>query len=163
MGITELLQAVKNTQKHAENVLFKKHLRLFSNATIDKMVREINAQIEPTIDCTACGNCCKNLEPGLTFDEIETLAGQKQMDLVEFKKSYIDFDGDALFLKAKPCMFLNQTVCGIYPNRPASCKDYPHLNQPNFKYKRNVWFNYTICPIVYLVVETLKAKTNFNR
>jgi len=156
-----MLVELKNPAKHTENVLFKKHLKQFYNNTIDNYVKEINAKVEPTIDCKACGNCCKKLEPGLQFEEIEILAEKKNMEVMAFKKQFVDFDGDALFLKAKPCTFLENTVCGIYNNRPASCADYPHLNQPNFKYKRNVWFNYTICPIVFLVIEELKVKTQF--
>lgn len=161
MNVNELLQKVKNTSKHAENVWFKKHLKNFKSAQIDTLVKEINHLVEPTIDCTQCGNCCKKLEPGLHFEEIETLAQQKKMDVMEFKNIYVDFDGQAQYLKAKPCMFLEETKCSIYHARPESCADFPHLNHPNFKYKRNVWSNYTICPIVYLVVEELKIKTAF--
>ncbi|MFN4083263.1 MAG: YkgJ family cysteine cluster protein [Bacteroidia bacterium] len=161
MNVNEILPKLKNPEKQSENVLFKKYLKQFTNTEVDIWVREITNLVEPNIDCTQCGNCCKKLEPGLQFEEIEILAQQKQMDVMEFKKQYVDFDGDALFLKAKPCTFLQNTVCGIYANRPASCADYPHLHQPNFKYKRNVWFNYTICPIVYVVVEKLKVKTAF--
>jgi hypothetical protein len=38
---------------------------------------------------------------------------------------------------------------------------YPHLEQDHFKYKKNVWSNYAICPIVFEVIEALKLEFKF--
>ena len=147
--------------KAAENIFFKKYLKQFPSTQIDPMVHQLYAEFTAKIDCTTCANCCSYLEPGIDEAEIERLAACQQMDPVDFKRAHVAFDGEALFLKAKPCMFLQEKKCGIYIDRPQACAAYPHLEQENFKYKRNVWSNYQICPIVFEVIEKLKNTLGF--
>jgi Fe-S-cluster containining protein len=111
----------------------------------------------------ACANCCKKLEPGLEASEIETLATLKQQEIDAFKQQYVAYDGEALYLQTKPCMFLDDCACTIYENRPAACAGYPHLNQPDMKFRRTLWENYSICPIVFNVLEQLKEELGFKR
>lgn len=142
-----------------ENKKFRKYLRNFSSAQIDPQVRKIYAEVSSQIDCTQCGNCCTQLEPGLTRDEAIELASCKGMKTEDFFAAHVLEERDEVaYLKAKPCIFLAEKKCSIYPKRPASCADYPHLNKPNFKYNRNVWVNAEICPIVFEVIEGLKKE-----
>lgn len=150
-------------QKSIENIFFKKYLRNFSSAEVDEKIHLLNENISTQIDCTACANCCKQLEPGLETGEIETLAAQKQLPAGIFREHYVAFDGEAQFLKTKPCMFLDQCRCSIYAHRPAACAAYPHLDGKDMKYKRALWSNYAICPIVFNVVEELKKELRFSR
>jgi Fe-S-cluster containining protein len=148
-------------QKNIENIFFKKHLRNYSSAIVDEKIHALNQQVSVQIDCTQCANCCKKLEPGLELDEIENLAAKKQMPEADFKAKYIGFDGEAQFLKTKPCLFLADCKCTIYEVRPAACAGYPHLDSKDLKYKRSLWSNYSICPIVFNVIELLKKELNF--
>lgn len=147
--------------KNIENMFFKKHLRNFKSEFIDQSIHSLNQQISPQIDCTTCANCCKKLEPGLEENEIVTLAHIKQIEPLVFKQQFVAFDGEAPFLKTKPCMFLNSCKCSIYDSRPNACAGYPHLDAKDMKYKRSLWSNYTVCPIVFNVIEALKLELNF--
>lgn len=147
--------------KQVETIFFKKHLQQYSSKEVDERIHRINKLIEKQIDCTACGNCCKKLEPGIDDTEMEQLALLQKMDVVTFKQNYIAYDGQSHFLKTKPCMFLCENKCSIYENRPAACAGYPHLDSTELKYKRSLWENYSVCPIVYHVIETLKAELGF--
>lgn len=148
-------------RKNIENIFFKKHLRNYSSAVIDEKIHALNKRVSSGIDCTQCANCCKQLEPGLETDEIELLALEKQVPAELFKQTYVAFDGDAQFLKTKPCMFLDSCKCSIYNKRPAACAGYPHLDGKDMKYKRSLWSNYAVCPIVFNVVEELKTELDF--
>lgn len=149
-------------KKNIENIFFKKHLRQHSSEQVDALIHELAATITPKIDCLACANCCKNLEPGLEDDELERLAKLAGHTTESFKQQFVAFDGETLFLKTKPCSFLNGYACQIYPDRPGACSGFPHLDAKDMKYKRSLWSNYTICPIVFNVVEQLKVKLQFN-
>ncbi|MFN4235080.1 MAG: YkgJ family cysteine cluster protein [Bacteroidia bacterium] len=160
-SLEELEQTAKS--KAVENIFFKKHLRGYSSKIIDEMVHQLDKEITPKIDCTQCGNCCKKLEPELSTDEIERLANLKNECPEQFKQKYILHDGKTHFLKTKPCMFLQESKCSIYSQRPQACAAFPHLDLNEFKYKSTFWSNYFICPIVYNVIESLKGKTGFDR
>lgn len=148
--------------KSVENIFFKKHLRQFKSQEIDELIHQLNQTVSNQIDCTTCGNCCKKLEPGLEVNEIEQLANLKNMDANSFKNEFILFDGQAQFLKTKPCMFLAECKCTIYENRPAACAGYPHLDGGDMKFKSSLWSNYNVCPIVFNVIEELKIQLNFS-
>jgi Fe-S-cluster containining protein len=157
--LSELI--AKRVQLTTENIFFKKHLRNHVSVAIDTHIHTLYEEVKQQIDCTKCGNCCKNLEPGLDDDEVPILAAASQIKLIDFKQQYVAFDGVAYFLKTKPCMFLNDCKCTIYKQRPKACAGFPHLDGKDMKYKRSLWENYFVCPIVYVVVERLKKITNF--
>lgn len=155
----QLQKAVQ--QKPAENIFFRKFLRNLSAEKTDKIIHRLNKKITPEIDCTQCGNCCKKLEPALNETELTMLAQQKKCEPEDFRREHVSFDGSTLFLKSKPCVFLHENKCMVYGKRPMACADYPHLTQKNMKYKQSFWDNYSVCPIVYNVIEQLKAELNF--
>ncbi|MES2561076.1 MAG: YkgJ family cysteine cluster protein [Bacteroidota bacterium] len=149
--------------KTIDNIFFKKFLRGVSSKEVDDRIHRLSETISTQVDCLQCANCCKKLEPGLEASEIETLAAIKQQEIDEFKQQYVAYDGEALYLKTKPCMFLDDCACTIYEQRPAACAGYPHLNQPDMKFRRTLWENYSICPIVFNVIEGLKEELGFSR
>jgi uncharacterized protein len=148
-------------QKSIENIFFKKHLRNISSAVVDQKIYALNEKVSAQVDCMQCANCCKQLEPGLETDEIEILARQLPVSAEIFRERYVAFDGEAQYLKTKPCMFLKVCRCSIYIHRPAACSGYPHLDGKDMKYKRSLWSNYAVCPIVFNVVEGLKKELGF--
>lgn len=148
-------------RKAIENLFFRKHLRGFSSVAIDRHVHDLAREWEQQIDCLACANCCKKLEPGIEPEEAERLAAAKQMSIETFKETYVAYDGDAYYLRQKPCMFLEGCACSIYTERPAACAGYPHLDQSDMKHRRTFWENYHVCPIVFNVLESLKERLGF--
>lgn len=82
-------------------------------------------------ECRRSGNCCA--VPGgivrVTAAEIEAIAAHLGMDVAAFRSRYLQPDG--VRLKdgfGSRCVFLQdgaQAGCGIYPVRPAKCRQWP--------------------------------------
>lgn len=147
-----------------ENHQFKRFLKSIPTKKIDILVADLNRKISSAIDCTACANCCKILEPPVHKHEIDRLSNIKNVQTEIFELKYVGKESSThiQFLKCQPCIFLQENKCGVYEFRPTSCADYPHLTQPNFKYRwKSVMTNYALCPIVYNVVEHLKKELNY--
>lgn len=156
----------KARQRKEENAQFKLLLRNIPTRKVDALVHQLNQEVSAAIDCTSCGNCCKQLEPPVDQPEIDRLASLKELDATSFQDKYIgqEINTGIQFLKCQPCIFLQGNKCGIYEHRPASCADYPHLHQPNFKFRwKSIMANYSLCPIVFNVVEQLKEKLNYTK
>ena len=152
------------SSKAQDNKVFRKFLNNIPSAEVDTQVHLIAAAITKQIDCTQCANCCKSVEPGVHADEIENLARHKQMTLSDFVQSFVSEEPETKiqFLKHTPCIFLKENKCSIYSERPSACADYPHLHQPQFKFRwKSIMLNYQICPIVFNTVENLKFELGF--
>lgn len=136
----------------------KSRIKIIPVSEFDAMAHPIVEEVSSKIDCTQCGNCCKQQEPGVTLEEIDTLASIKNMSADEFKTQFVAWDKEGIsFLCNKPCTFLKGTICSIYSSRPHSCADFPGLQRPRLKWRlKQVEENYGICPIVFNVVERLK-------
>ncbi|MDX2130061.1 MAG: YkgJ family cysteine cluster protein [Chloroherpetonaceae bacterium] len=153
-------------EKRVENEAFGRLLRQFPSSLIDPLVQQLYLIVSAEIDCTACANCCKIPRPAVLVSELTPLANAKGMTLAQFIENHTDsipFLDEAgnqefiYYLKPKPCPMLKGNLCSVYQERPLSCADFPHLDKPHFKYRfRQVLENYTLCPIVFDVVERLK-------
>lgn len=163
--ITDLnLIAAKAKENHKENFAFRVFLKNADEDKTDRFVKKINAEVTSKIDCTQCANCCKQLEAGVTDDEIKKLAELKNLATEDFVKRFIqkdDYLGDA-FLKHHPCTFLENNLCSIYENRPQACRDFPNTHKPGFTSRMlSMIDHYGICPIVFNVIERLKIDLDF--
>ena len=148
-------------EKETENQLFRKKLMRIPYPIVDKIFHKIVKEVEEQIDCTQCGNCCKELEPEVSEEEIHQLARLKEISVEAFKKIHIGIEPDTgiQFMKAKPCEFLKDKMCSIYPNRPSSCRDYPHLSHERSKFRiKRIMEQYIVCPIVFNSIEALKKQ-----
>jgi Fe-S-cluster containining protein len=151
-------------QKSAEKKkLYSQFLDKARPSDIIKQLPDLHDGVFKNIDCLDCANCCKKLEPGLETNEIEKLAALNQQSIELFREQCIAYDGEALYLQTKPCLFLEDCACRIYEHRPAACAGYPHLHQPDMKFRRSLWENYAICPIVFNVLELLKQDLEFKK
>jgi len=130
---------------------------------IDQLVAKINTEIEKGIDCTQCGACCKGLMINVTEDEAMHLSNHLDMSTREFKDKYIEVsNGGQLIINTIPCHFLSDNKCTVYENRFNECRDFPHIKKPNFSDRLfGTLIHYSICPIVFNVVEQLKIELNF--
>ena len=165
-NLTINLEEIKQQSeiKSEENKRFQSFIKSFPNLEIDEKVLKLNDTISKQIDCMLCANCCKTLHPAVTHEESKSLAKELKMDAAEFAASFLTADEleNINHFKQSPCIFLKEKKCSYYNVRPASCADYPHLTKPNFKYRlRSVMNNYTLCPIVFNVVEQLKTELKF--
>lgn len=156
----------KAKKREDENYDFRGYLNGQDPEKIDRIVHKLYEKVLNQIDCTECANCCIELEIGFTFDEIDRLTKSLNINKEEFidqsTKPDEFGDKDKLFLNSKPCQFLKDKKCTIYPLRPEECSSYPNLHKNNFISRTlGVIENYEICPIVYNVYELLKRRLNY--
>jgi len=109
------------------------------------------------IDCTACANCCRKLEPELHGEELSKLAIHAGESLSKFIDNELVrlSEQDSFYMKAKPCRFLAGNCCSIYADRPQSCRSFPRFDIPNFRFRLSLRQYASICPIVASVLISL--------
>lgn len=153
------------TEKEEENRQFVFFLKQQDMNTTDEQVHALNKLIEPQIDCTACGNCCKSLMINVTEEEADRVAAKLQLDRKNFDEQYLEKGGYGLMvINTIPCHFLADNKCMVYEDRFAGCREFPALHLPHFtKRLFTVMMHYNRCPIIFNVVEELKEQTGFIR
>lgn len=138
-------------------------MRNADGGDIDEWVAVINSEIEPAIDCTQCGACCKTLMINVTQQEAKETADFLAISVDDFKGKYIEVSQQGQWIMSQmPCHFLEGSRCGVYEQRFTECREFPHLHRSNFKDRMfGTMIHYAMCPIIFNVVETLKIKTTF--
>lgn len=129
----------------------RKSLLKANSKWLDQKFEPIAQHYMRQYDCTLCGNCCRKLAPGIDEESFEQLQHQAILHNKILKYQMNIKNGKVTrILKANPCSFLTDCKCIIYPNRPTSCADFPHLFSPGQKYKLVMHIeNAAVCPIVY--------------
>jgi hypothetical protein len=62
------------------------------------------------------------------------------------------------------CVFLSGNECTVYDDRPASCRDFPHLIRGAGSLESRMWAfidRAVYCPIVFNTLEAWKVETEF--
>jgi len=161
---TDLIKIKKFSQEREdENWYFRTFLKGYDIKNLDSVVHKLFKQVSGAIDCTACGNCCKEIQPSLKKKDINKLSKNLNIPPDQFVTQYVDKDegGDSIF-KQISCPFLSNNRCTQYKVRPKDCVSYPHLHKKHFVSRLiGVIENYSICPIVFNVYEALKDKLMF--
>jgi Fe-S-cluster containining protein len=135
----------------------KKQLRKLGSEYVDKRVAAMGPRVEAAIDCKRCAACCKVLEPELSQNDLSRLAKIENQSVAAFAEIRTDTSNSGkTFLKAAPCSYLQGGACSIYAERPESCADFPHLYRPHFLFRRLIWEHYSLCPIIFNLVELLR-------
>ncbi len=150
-------------KKSGENWEFRAFLKRCCNLSseeIDRLTHKLYNEIASAIDCKECGNCCRETRPVLNSLDIERLAKELNISVVQFKERYLSkCEEGGLWFKTTPCPFLRDNKCSQYSFRPEVCESFPHLHKKDFTSRLiNVVDNYSICPIVFNVYEGLKSK-----
>ncbi len=150
-------------EKEDENNEFVSFLKQQNADAIDEEVLSLNKIIEPQIDCTACGNCCKSLLINVTETEADAVAARLNLVRKNFDEQYLEKGSHGLMvMNTIPCHFLADNKCTIYEDRFAGCREFPALHLPHFtKRLFTVMMHYNRCPIIFNVMENLKLKTGF--
>jgi len=146
-----------------ENERFRRFLKNRNVHKTDILVHRLNEAIAPRIDCTACGNCCRELSPYLDKQDLHLLAEATQLPVAEAITAYTERDAEGgVSFRDMPCCFLKDNKCSIYDHRPGVCHSFPHLHKPDFPSRLRVTIeNYAICPIIFNVIERMKVETGF--
>jgi len=146
--------------KEEENDHFLLSLKHQDGAVLDNKVHAINKRVSEAIDCTQCGNCCRTLVINVTPEEIGGLAEYLQQPSEQVKEKYIEESQQGqCFINSIPCAFFADKKCTIYAHRFTECRDFPHLHKNGFRERLlGTLMHYGSCPIIYNVIEELKAE-----
>ena len=151
-------------QNWADNWNFRAYLQQNIEPTeIDETVIFLNVNVSNAIDCTACGNCCREIYPHMESTDISRLALKMNISIDQLMaRLKIEEDLSYSFCE-KPCPLLQDNKCTVYTDRPDDCREYPHLHQPDFLGNSiGTIENYRVCPIVFNVYNQLKMKFNYD-
>ena len=166
----DLVQIRQQAQeKEDENWKFRQFLKGRRNLKeIDARVFALTERVWGGIDCTTCANCCREVKPELSEEEVERLACRLTMTRQQFIDTYLQRsepgDDNPWTTRSTPCPFLKDNLCSVYEDRPADCSGYPYLYEPEFVSRTLGMIERTFtCPIVYEVMEELKKLTGFRR
>lgn len=130
-----------------------------SDEAIDAWVNSIAQPIIDAIDCTQCANCCRSLDVYLTVNDAQRLAKGFHISLDDISLMIDHVSAQKVkewgMFDAKPCQFLEGTVCSAYEHRPETCRTYPALT-PNFRWLIDDMIEgASVCPIIYNVLVAL--------
>jgi Fe-S-cluster containining protein len=178
--LTDLVQIRRlEQQQHGENARFRAYLK--SHRHSDRRLRRFGEEIEAQIDCTACANCCRVTEVGITDKDVEKLAkfvGTSQKEFVE-QFTALDASGAMILKRVAPgnqgpgnqglgnqvaCVFLEGNLCSVYAARPQNCANFPHVVRGSGSIASRMWEfldRVGYCPIVYNWMETVKDDIGF--
>jgi Fe-S-cluster containining protein len=158
-------------EKEDENWKFRQFLKTRCNlepAQIDRRVFEETERVWAGIDCRTCANCCREVKPSFSEEEVNRLAARLGMDRRQFIDTWLERtergDVNPWQTRTKPCPFLKDNQCSVYEDRPADCSGYPYLYEKDFVHRTLGMIGRTsTCPIVYEVMEKLKRSLGFLR
>lgn len=164
--LTDLVEIHRlGEKKREENLRFRRHLK--THGLNERRFRRIAEEIEEQIDCTVCANCCKVATARVTERDAARLARHLGVKLPAFLREYCEESKEeGLILSRTPggCVFLEGTACTVYDERPASCRDFPHLVRGASSFVARMWEmpdRACYCPIVYNALEAYKTEAGF--
>jgi Fe-S-cluster containining protein len=166
----DLVQIRKLAEEKAdENWRFREFLKGecdLGSDEVDRHVFETTQRVWAGIDCTSCANCCRQVKPSFSEEEVMRLARRFGMKPRQFIERYLErTEGENPWqTRTKPCPFLKDNRCSVYEDRPADCSGYPYLYESGFVFRTiAVVERISTCPIVYEVMEDLKKSLGFSR
>jgi uncharacterized protein len=147
-------------KKEEENWEFRAFLKgKCTSGRLDSLVHRLYQEIASAIDCTTCGNCCREILPLLDQEDIESFAQGLEISIKDLTDQYVVKDEEGFTFCQTPCPFLHEKRCTKYEARPKDCRSYPHLHKEDVMSRlMGVVENYRICPIVFNVYEALKRE-----
>jgi len=164
--LTDLVEIRRlGEKKREENLRFRRHLK--THGLNERRFRRMAEEIEEQIDCTVCANCCKVATARLTKRDVERLARHLRVKPGVLLRDYSETseeEGLVLRRTAAGCVFLDGTACTVYDERPASCRDFPHLVRGAGSLVSRMWEmpdRACYCPIVYNALEAYKIEAAF--
>lgn len=148
----------------ADNWNFRSYLlRNVSPGDVDLKVKGIYENVVSQVDCTSCGNCCREIFPLMTADDVEKMARGLNITKNELLISTQPAEFDCVSFKSHPCPMLKENKCTVYQFRPRDCQEYPHLDKPDFLAGSiGTIENYGTCPIIFNVYNRLKSSFEYN-
>lgn len=164
--ITDLVQIRRlGAKKREENLRFRRWIK--SHHFVERQFRRVAEEVQGSIDCRQCAECCRVTEVAVAERDIERLARFLSISASEFMERYTTRDEEnAAILKrtSDGCVFLEGADCSVYEARPGDCERFPHLLRGRGSIESRMWQfvdRASYCPIVYNWMEAIKPLTNF--
>ncbi len=168
--VTDLAEIRRlGTAKEAENIEFRRYVAGHHLSVEPFHILAI--EIERQVDCTACANCCRYSVVSVSQSEIADIARHLGMEPDDVSTKYTEPDPDNANLRIlrstrDGCVFLDGTLCMVYPARPKSCREFPHLAPGTHSLGGRVsslcrWAS--LCPIIYNAIESYKHLLGYQR
>jgi len=154
---------------YEENLRFREFLKEHADSNkLDAQFFELHNELFSDYDCCKCANCCKAYAIVLSDEDIERISkhlGQDKKDFIEKNLEVSFFDESEYKLKIQPCMFLNADgKCSIQDVKPADCWGFPFTDKPGrLECMLGVIDFAEECPVVFEILERLKAVCGFNK
>ncbi len=117
------------------------------------------------LKCTTCANCCRQLSPVFTENDIKKISKKQKKTPAALIKQYFrkSRESEGFVLRRMPCPFLKDNKCSIYSVRPDTCKSFPHLSHDDLSGHPLLAFENTrICPQVFLTIKELRENYEKN-
>lgn len=152
-------------EREEENWRFRTFVKMArSPRRVNEMAEMFGRQAEAEMDCTTCGACCRDNCVPVSDDEKARLAARAGMapDAFETRHMTRDDDGE-LAIDARPCPFLDDTVCSVYEDRPDACRGYPYIGGSVASRTIGIIERAAVCPIVFEMLEQLKRAMGYRR
>jgi Fe-S-cluster containining protein len=126
---------------------------------LDTYADQIDQEVWAETDCLACSNCCRNMTPTFTFQDMKRIATHFRMSVPAFKEKWLYKNKKGEWMnRSQPCQFLDlrTNMCSIYDIRPVDCAGFPHLTKKKMVeymhvHKQNIQF----CPATFRMVVKL--------
>ena len=141
---------------------------------LDAQFLALHKELFTGYDCCKCANCCKAYRIFLGNDEVKRIAEFLSMSENDFAALYLidaeegddkpyKFKAKPYKFKAKPCAFLRDDGrCRIQDCKPDECTGFPYTDRPNrLSCMHSVIEHAEVCPIIFEILERLKAIYNF--
>ncbi len=165
--ITDLVQIKRFGEKQREeNRRFRAWMKRHN--FVERRFKTIAQNVEDSIDCTACANCCRVATTQVTERDAGHLSRFLGMKLDEFWETYTEETEEGRILKRNEngCVFLDGNLCSVYDARPQTCELFPHLTKGNGSLLSRMWHmsdRAVYCPIVFNTLEQFKGETGFKK
>ncbi len=166
--ITDLVQIKRYGEKQREeNQRFRAWMKRHS--FVERRFKTIAQEVEDSIDCTSCGNCCRVATTPISDRDAEHLGRYLGVRLADFLRDYTletPEEGRILKRDENGCIFLKGNLCSVYESRPDTCRLFPHLLKGNGSLLSRMWHmpdRAVYCPIVFNTLEQFKVETGFKK
>ena len=166
--IKDLVQIKRFGEKQREeNQWFRAWMKRHN--FVERRFKTIAQNVEESIDCTSCANCCRVATTQITERDTEHLARFLRVKVVDFLRDYTEQteeEGRILKRNENGCVFLDGNLCSVYEARPHTCELFPHLVKGNGSLLSRMWHmpdRAVYCPIVFNTLEQFKEETGFTK
>jgi len=151
------------SKKEDENLEFRAFLKNCADYDeLDKQFARLHNELFAGYDCCKCNNCCRVYSVTVQKDEIGTIAAFLGLTEQAFTEAHLTQSGEDYAIKV-PCCFLDENgECAIQTCKPVECREFPYTNKPDRAQSLLGVISFAeVCPVVFEILERLKAIYNF--